>query len=59
LSVRPPRSREKQRAVAELRGEVTDLACCRRRVVGDAMTADRQRKLVSDFLAESRGGSNN
>ncbi len=52
---------EKQRAVAELRGEVTDLALLAAgRVVGDAMTADRQRKLVSDFLAESAaGGSNN
>ena len=52
---------EKQRAVAELRGEVTDLALLAAgRVVGDAMTSDRQRKLVSDFLAESAaGGSNN
>jgi F-type H+-transporting ATPase subunit b len=52
---------EKQRAVAELRGEVTDLALLAAgRVVGDAMTSDRQRKLVADFLAESAaGGSNN
>ncbi len=52
---------EKQRAIAELRGEVADLALAAAgRVVGDAMTSDRQRKLVADFLAESAaGGSNN
>ena len=52
---------EKQRALAELRGEVTDLALLAAgRVVGDAMTSDRQRKLVADFLADSAaGGSNN
>ena len=51
---------EKQRAIAELRGEVTDLAlAAATRVVGDAMTGDRQRKLVADFLAEPTGGSRN
>lgn len=53
---------EKQRAIAELRAEVTDLALAAAgRVVGDAMTGDRQRKLVADFLAESSaaGGTNN
>ena len=51
---------EKQRAIAELRGEVTDLALAAAgRVVRDSMTSDRQRKLVADFLAESTGGSNN
>ncbi len=51
---------EKQRAIAELRGEVTDLALAAAgRVVGDSMTSDRQRKLVADFLAEPIGGSNN
>jgi F-type H+-transporting ATPase subunit b len=52
---------EKQRAIAELRGEVTDLALLAAgRVVGDSMTSDRQRKLVADFLADSAaGGSNN
>jgi len=52
---------EKQRALAELRGEVTDLALLAAgRVVGDSMTSDRQRRLVADFLAESAaGGSNN
>ena len=45
---------EKQRAIAELRGEVTDLALAAAgRVVGDSMTSDRQRKLVADFLAET------
>lgn len=52
---------EKQRAIAELRGEVTDLALLAAgRVVGDSMTSDRQRKLVADFLADpAAGGSNN
>ncbi len=50
---------EKQKAIAELRGEVTDLALAAAgRVVADSMTGDRQRKLVADFLAES-GGSRN
>ena len=50
---------EKQRAIAELRGEVTDLAlAAASRVVGDSLTGDRQRQLVADFLAES-GGSRN
>jgi len=45
---------EKQRAIAELRGEVTDLALAAAgRVVRESMTGDRQRKLVADFLAES------
>ena len=47
---------EKQRAIAELRSEVTDLALAAAgRVVGEAMTTDRQRRLVADFLAESAG----
>ena len=51
---------EKQKAIAELRGEVTDLALAAAgRVVADSMTGDRQRKLVADFLAESSGGSRN
>jgi F-type H+-transporting ATPase subunit b len=51
---------EKQKAIAELRGEVTDLAlAAASRVVADSMTGDRQRKLVADFLAESSGGSRN
>jgi F-type H+-transporting ATPase subunit b len=51
---------EKQKAIAELRGEVADLALAAAgRVVADSMTGDRQRKLVADFLAESAGGSRN
>ena len=51
---------EKQRAIADLRGEVADLALAAAgRVVGESMTDDRQRKLVDDFLAESaRAGRN-
>ena len=50
---------EKQRAIAELRGEVTDLALAAAgRVVGDAMTSDRQRRPVADFLAEPAGSNN-
>ena len=51
---------EKQKAIMELRGEVTDLAlAAASRVVADSMTGDRQRKLVADFLAEPAGGSRN
>jgi F-type H+-transporting ATPase subunit b len=50
---------EKQRAIAELRGEVTDLALAAAgRVVGEEMTSDRQRKLVADFLAGPAGSKN-
>ena len=46
---------EKQRAIAELRGEVADLALqAAGRVVGETMTDDRQRRLVEEFLAERR-----
>ncbi|MFL5726296.1 MAG: F0F1 ATP synthase subunit B [Chloroflexota bacterium] len=58
---------EKQRAITELRGEVADLALrAASRVVGETMTADRERRLVQEFLAETgsapggsapRGGS--
>jgi F-type H+-transporting ATPase subunit b len=49
---------ERQRAMAELRGEVTDLAlAAASRVVGESLTGDRQRKLVSDFLAETGGSA--
>ena len=48
---------ERQRAVAELRGEVTDLAlAAATRVVGESMTGDRQRKLVAEFLADPAAG---
>jgi F-type H+-transporting ATPase subunit b len=52
---------EKQRAIADLRAEVTDLALAAAgRVVGEEMTSDRQRRLVQDFLRESAGsGSRN
>lgn len=51
---------EKQRAIAELRGEVTDLALAAAgRVVGESMTGERQRRLVADFLAEPAGDSRN
>jgi F-type H+-transporting ATPase subunit b len=46
---------EKQRAIADLRGEVADLALAAAgRVVGESMTDDRQRRLVEEFLRESR-----
>ena len=46
---------EKQRAIADLRAEVADLALrAAGKVVGETMTDDRQRRLVQEFLAESR-----
>jgi F-type H+-transporting ATPase subunit b len=51
---------EKQRAITELRGEVADLALrAAGRVVGETISADRERRLVEEFLAESGtpGGS--
>jgi F-type H+-transporting ATPase subunit b len=45
---------EKSRALAELRGEVADLAlAAASRVVGESMTGERQRKLVQEFLSSS------
>ena len=45
---------EKQRAIGELRGEVADLAlAAASRVVGESMTDERQRRLVSEFLTAS------
>jgi F-type H+-transporting ATPase subunit b len=47
---------EKQRAIADLRSEVTDLALAAAgRVVGEEMNADRQRRLVEEFLRGSAG----
>jgi F-type H+-transporting ATPase subunit b len=44
---------EKGRAIAELRSEVTELALAAAgKVVGESMTDDRQRRLVSEFLGE-------
>jgi F-type H+-transporting ATPase subunit b len=49
---------EKSRALAELRGEVADLALqAASRVVGESMTDQRQRRLVEEFLAETGTGS--
>ena len=51
---------EKQRAIADLRGEVADLALAAAgRVVGETLSTDRERRLVREFLAETgdRGGS--
>ena len=45
---------EKQRAITELRSEVTDLALAAAgRVVGESMTGERQRRLVADYLADT------
>ena len=47
---------EKQRAIAELRGEVADLALqAAERVVGESMSGERQRRLVKEFLASPDG----
>ncbi len=49
---------EKQKALAELRGEVADLALqAAGRVVGETMTDQRQRRLVEEFLADPAGSS--
>lgn len=49
---------EKQRALAELRGEVADLALqAAGRVVGETMTDQRQRRLVEEFLADPAGSA--
>jgi F-type H+-transporting ATPase subunit b len=45
---------EKQRAIGELRSEVTNLALAAAgRVVGETMSDDRQRRLVQEFLASA------
>jgi F-type H+-transporting ATPase subunit b len=45
---------EKQRAIADLRREVVDLALAAAgKVVGESMTDQRQRRLVEEFLAEA------
>jgi F-type H+-transporting ATPase subunit b len=44
---------EKQRAIAEIRGEVADLAlAAASRVVRENMNDQRQRRLVEEFLAD-------
>ena len=51
---------EKQRALAELRGEVADLALqAAGRVVRETMTDQRQRRLVEEFLADPSTSSRN
>ena len=45
---------EKKRAIAEIRGEVADLALrAAGKVVGETMTDARQRRLVDEFLQEA------
>ncbi|MDQ2966414.1 MAG: F0F1 ATP synthase subunit B, partial [Chloroflexota bacterium] len=45
---------EKQRAIAELRKEVADLAlAAASKVLGEAITDARQKRLVEEFLAEA------
>jgi F-type H+-transporting ATPase subunit b len=47
---------EKQRAMADLRSEVADLALLAAgKVVGETLTSERERRLVSEFLAETSG----
>jgi F-type H+-transporting ATPase subunit b len=49
---------EKQRAIADLRAEVADLALAAAgKVVGETMTGARQRRLVEEFLEESTTGA--
>jgi F-type H+-transporting ATPase subunit b len=53
---------EKTRAIADLRGEVADLALAAAgRVVGETMTDDRSRRLVQEFLttADTSGDRSN
>jgi F-type H+-transporting ATPase subunit b len=52
---------EKSRAIADVRGEVADLALLAAgKVVGETMSDARQRRLVEEFLSGSGvGGSNN
>jgi F-type H+-transporting ATPase subunit b len=48
---------EKQRAIADLRAEVADLAlAAASRVVGEEMNEPRQRRLVEEFLRETGEG---
>ena len=51
---------EKQRALADLRAEVADLALAAAgKVVRESMTGERQRRLVEEFLAEPSGTGGN
>ncbi len=45
---------EKQRAISDLRAEVADLALrAASKVVGESLTSERERRLVSEFLSET------
>ena len=47
---------EKVRAITEVRNEVADLALrAAGKVVGETMTGEREKRLVSEFLAETSG----
>jgi F-type H+-transporting ATPase subunit b len=47
---------EKERAIAELRKEVADLALrAAGKVVGETLNGERERRLVAEFLAETTG----
>ena len=47
---------EKVRAISEVRNEVADLALrAAGKVVGETMTGEREKRLVSEFLAETSG----
>jgi F-type H+-transporting ATPase subunit b len=49
---------EKERALAEVRGEVADLALLAAgKVVGETLSAQRERRLVEEFLADVGTGS--
>jgi F-type H+-transporting ATPase subunit b len=49
---------EKQRAIADLRNEVADLALrAAGRVVGETLSSERERRLVADFLSETGSGT--
>jgi F-type H+-transporting ATPase subunit b len=44
---------EKERALAEVRGQVADLALAAAgRVVGETMNTERERRLVNEFLTQ-------
>ena len=51
---------ERQRALAEVRGQVADLALVAAgKVVGETMTGERERRLVDEFLAQAHGARRN
>jgi F-type H+-transporting ATPase subunit b len=49
---------ERQRAIADVRAQVADLALMAAgKVVGETMTAERERRLVEEFLAQVTAGA--